>query len=181
MPVIETPRLVLRRFEMADVAAFLAYRNDPQVARYQSWISTSADEARTFIEEQQYIEPGQAGEWFQFAVALRGTNDLIGDVGLGMRRDEPRQATIGYSFAQPYQRQGYATEAVRAVLGYAFATLDLHRVTATVDCRNDASFALLERIGMRREGHYLDCCWFKGEWSDEYLYALLAREWRSVP
>lgn len=177
---IETPRLYLRRFQLADLHTFLAYRNDPEVARYQSWEQTGEHEARDFIAEQQHIAPGQHGEWFQFAIVDKTSGVLVGDCGLGMRTDEPVQATIGYSFAREHQGKGYATEGVRAVLQYAFETLRLHRVTATADCRNMRSVALLERLGMRREAHAIECCWFKGEWSDEYSYAMLGREWLAL-
>jgi RimJ/RimL family protein N-acetyltransferase len=62
-------------------------------------------------------------------------------------------------------------------LDYAFDDLGLHRVAAIADCRNKPSWALLERVGMRREGHFLENVWFKGGWSDEYLYAVLKDEW----
>ena len=76
-----------------------------------------------------------------------------------------------------YQGQGFATEAVSCLLNYAFLTFDLHRIIAITDCENEASVALLERLGMRREGHFLKNVWFKGKWGDEYLYAILKEEW----
>jgi RimJ/RimL family protein N-acetyltransferase len=175
---LETARLRLRRFIDADMSAFLAYRNDPEVARYQSWESTTESEARAFITDQIDLQPGTPGSWFQFAIALKTTDALIGDCGLHLRGDDPRQGEIGYTLARAHQGQGYATEAIRAVLAYAFEILSLHRVTATADCRNTPSFRLLERVGMRREGHFLQHAWYKGEWCDEYLYAMLRREWR---
>lgn len=174
---LETGRLRLRRFTDADLAAFLAYRNDPEIARYQSWETTTEAEAQLFIAEQRQWQPGMPGSWFQFAIALKATDALIGDCMLHVRADEPRQGEIGYSLARAYQHQGYAAEAIRAVLTYAFQTLRLHRVIATVDCRNTASFRLLERLGLRREGHFLQDAWYKGEWCDDYLYALLRSEW----
>jgi RimJ/RimL family protein N-acetyltransferase len=63
-------------------------------------------------------------------------------------------------------------------INYAFHTFDLHRITANTDCENIASVALLEQLGMRREGHFIQNIWFKGKWGDEYLYAILKEEWR---
>jgi RimJ/RimL family protein N-acetyltransferase len=174
---IETARVRLRRFQDGDLAAFLAYRNDPDVARYQSWDTITEEEARAFIAEMQTLEPGQPGWPFQFAVALRATDALIGDIMLLRQDDDDRLGEIGYSFAPEYQGQGFATEAVRAVLAYAFDTLGLHRVHAVADCRNLASVRLMERVGMRREGHFVQHLWFKGAWCDEYLYAMLREEW----
>ncbi len=175
---LETPRLRFRRFTIADLPAFLAYRNDLEIARYQSWEHTTEPEARAFIVEQLHARLGTPGSWFQFAIALKSTDALIGDCMLHVRDDDPRQGEIGYTLARDQQGQGYATEAIRAVLAYAFETLSLHRVIATVDCRNAPSFRLLERVGMRREGHFLQHAWYKGEWCDEYLYAMLRSEWR---
>src|SRR5205807_8892992 len=88
-----------------------------------------------------------------------------------------RQAEIGYTLSRPYQGRGIASEAISRLLEYAFVTLDLHRVIAITDCENTASIALLERLGLRREGHFLQNVWFKGKWGDEYLYAILKEEW----
>jgi RimJ/RimL family protein N-acetyltransferase len=179
---IMTPRLVLRRFHQGDLAAFLAYRNDPEVARYQGW-PTPMDEAaaRAFIDDAATAIPGPAGGGAQIAVALAASDELLGDLYLGPFSGDMRQGTLGYSLARQYQGHGYMTEAARALLGYAFATLGLHRVVATVDTRNGPSIALLERLGMRREGHLSQCYYDEraDEWTDEYLYALLGVEWRA--
>ena len=176
---IETPRLTLRRFADADLGAFLAYLNDPLVARYQSWESYTAEQAREVIEHQQGLEPGRPGEWFTFAAELRGAGRLVGHVALSVKEADARQAEIGFTFAREYQGRGLAREAAEAVLDYAFNALGLHRVVAVADCENERSVALLARLGMRREGHFVENIWFKGAWGSEYLYALLRREWLS--
>ncbi len=176
---IETPRLRLRRMRADDIPAFLAYRNDPDVARYQSWSSTDEATSLRFIAELETLEPGMRNEWFQFAIARREDDVLLGDCGLLTTPDSPPQGMVGYTLAREHQRRGYATEAVTALLDYAFGPLALHRITATVDPRNGPSIALLERLGLRREGHFLCNAFIKGEWCDEYLYALLASEWRA--
>ena len=175
--VIETPRLRLRRFTAADLPAFVAYRADPEVARYQSWDGCTPDEADAFLAEQDGLRPGTPGAWFQFAVEVKATGALAGDCALHVHDEDPRLGAIGYTLARGAQGRGYATEAVRALLGYAFGTLGLHRVSATTDCGNAASVALLERVGMRREAHFVQHVWFKGRWSDEYVYAMLRDEW----
>jgi RimJ/RimL family protein N-acetyltransferase len=174
---IDTERLRVRRFTQADAPTLTAYRNDPQVAIYQGWRVTAEAALRQFIADLEAIEPGMPGGWFQFAVELRAAATHIGDVALFVDTADPPQGMIGYSFDRAYQGHGYATEAVQAVLRYAFETLTLHRITAAVDCRNQPSWRLLERIGMRREGHFLQNVYSNGEWCDEYLYALLRSEW----
>ncbi|MBA2288190.1 MAG: GNAT family N-acetyltransferase [Ktedonobacteraceae bacterium] len=177
---LETPRLRLRHFTDADLAPFMAYRNDPEVARYQSWEGISEPEARAFVQDQKAIQPGVPGQWFQIAIELKETGALVGDCALKIEEHDARQAEIGYSLSRAYQRRGIASEAVSCVLDYAFMTLDLHRVIAITDCENTASVSLLERLGLRREGHFHQNVWFKGSWGDEFLYAILQEEWRDM-
>lgn len=175
---LETPRLRIRRFTEADAAPLQAYRSDPLVARYQSWDDFTLKDAARFVEEMQSLPCGMPGAGFQFAIELRETSSLIGDCYLKRDRQEPRQAEIGYTLSRAYQGRGYATEAVSCLLNYAFPAFDLHRVIALCDCENAASVALLERLGLRREGHFRQNLWFKGKWTDEYLYAILREEWQ---
>ena len=105
---------------------------------------------------------------------------LIGDCGLHTLADRPGQAEIGFTLALEQQGKGYATEAVNCLLDYVFGTLEKHRVIAVTDTRNGPASRLLERVGMRREGHFIENVWFKGEWGDEYQYAMLEREWRAL-
>lgn len=176
---VETERLLLRRLTGEDLTAFMAYLNDPVVARYQSWESYTEEQAREVIERQQGLEPGTPGQWFTFAAGLKETGELIGHVALSGKADDQRQAEIGFTFARGHQGRGLAREAAEGVLDYAFGVLGLHRVVAITDCENERSVALLDRLGMRREGHFVENIWFKGAWGSEYLYALLQREWWS--
>ena len=174
---IESERLRIRGFNDSDLAPFMAYRNDPKVARYQSWDSCDEQQARAFIREMESAQPGVPGEWYQFAIESKQTGELIGDCGLRVDEAEPYRAEIGFTLAREYQGRGFASEAVSALLDYAFDTLGLHRVVAIVDCRNAPSVALIERLDLRREGHFVENVWFKGGWADEYLYAVLKDEW----
>ena len=174
---LETPRLRLRHFRDADLALFMAYRNDPEVARYQGWEGISEPEARAFLQEQKEIQPGVPGQWFQIAIELKETGVLVGDCALKIEEHDERQAEIGYTLSRAYQGRGIASEAVSCVLEYAFVTLGLHRVIAITACENVASVALLERLGLRREGHFRQSVWLKGKWEDEFLYAMLQEEW----
>jgi len=175
---LTTGRLLLRRFRPADLTAFVRYRSDPQVARFQSWDAPYpvADGTR-LINGMLGQHPDTPGEWFQFAVALRSTKELIGDCAARTELHDPRQAEIGFTLAQQHQGRGYATEAARALLGYLFAQRSKHRVTACCDPRNAASVRVLERLGMRREGHLRESTWAGGEWTDDLLYAVLDHEW----
>lgn len=173
---VESPRLVLRRLCAEDLDALVAYRSDPEVARYQSWSDYDAERGRTLIESMQGRQPGEPG-WFQFAIALKDTDALVGDCALRTDEYDTRLGEIGFTLSRQHQGRGLGTEAVRALLGYVFGTLNLHRVIGVTDAKNTAAATVLERVGMRREGHFLENTFFKGAWGDEFLFAMLGREW----
>ena len=176
---LETPRLILRRFTPADAANFAAYRTDPEIARYQSWDTPyTLEQALYFIHAIGSDEPGRPGEWFQVAIQLKSDPLLIGDCAFQILAEDPKQAEIGFTLAGGYHGQGYAAEAVQGLLAYLFTSFNLHRVRANCDVENTASARLLERVGMRREAHFIESLWFKGRWSSEYWYAILCEEWK---
>lgn len=137
----------------------------------------SKREARGMIRQLEREQPGTRGEWFQFAIALKSADNLIGDCALKVDGGDARQTEIGFALSRAYQGQGYAVEAISRLLDHAFGKMDLHRVVAITDRRNEPSSRLLERLGMRREGSFVRNAWFKGEWASEYLYAVLGEEW----
>jgi RimJ/RimL family protein N-acetyltransferase len=172
-------RVALRRFQLPDLEAFVAYRSSAQVARFQSWEAPYPRKAGERLVRQMMAQhPDTPGEWFQFAVVLRSTGELVGDCAARPHTDDPRQGEIGFTIAPEHQGHGYATEAARCLLGYLFGARGKHRVTACCDARNAASARVLERLGMRREGHLRESTWAKGEWTDDLLYAMLDREWQ---
>ena len=173
---LETERLQLRRLRETDLASFLAYRNDPEVARYQSWEGCTRAEARGMILAMEREEPFGPGEWFQFAVELKETREFVGDLGFRVGEDG-RQAEVGYTLAREHWGEGYASEAVSRLLDYAFEDLGLHRICAITDQENLPSVAVLERLGLRHEDSFVENAWFKGRWSSEHLYATLREEW----
>ena len=174
---LHTPRLILRRFSEADVPPLLAYRNDPVVARYQSWESCVLAEAMEFIRHHQLQAAGVPGQWLQIAIAVKDTGALLGDCAFKIQDNDPRQATIGVTLARENHGQGFATEALACLLDALFERLKQNRVVADTDVENTASWTLLERLGLKREGHLRQSLWFKGRWADEYLYAIRRDEW----
>lgn len=168
---IQTERLVLRRFRPYDATAFAAYRGEPAVARYQSWDETySVADAEGMIASLAEVHPGEPGEWFQFAVTDRLTDVLVGDCGLHVDGSDPRRAEIGYTLAPAHQGRGFATEAVDALVGYAFDTLGLERIQATADERNAPSIRVVERLGFEAVARVHTT--FKGERCVEETYEL---------
>jgi CubicO group peptidase (beta-lactamase class C family) len=175
---ITTDRLTIRRFRPEDAATFAAYRSEPEVARFQGWDTPfSEEQARRFIDGLEDAHPDTPGDWFQFAVVERGTATLIGDLAASVDTEDPTLARVGFTIAPAYQQRGYAAEALTALLGYLIVDRGKRRVVADCDARNAASAALLARVGMRREAHHLQSGWWNGEWTDEYVYAVLATEW----
>jgi RimJ/RimL family protein N-acetyltransferase len=144
-----TERLRLRRSVPDDAAAISAYRSDPDVRRYQGWGDTGPEEVRTAIEEMTTRAPGEPGGWVQLSVEERSTGRLIGDVGISPADDDPGVIKIGYTIAPEFQRAGYATEAVRALIDYAFDTLGVDVVRAYASAENAPSIRLAERVGLR--------------------------------
>lgn len=173
---LETSRLILRRLRDSDAEVLAAYRSHPEVARYQSWSIFTLEHAAELINTQKSLHPNIVGKWFQLAIELKATGELIGDCGLEIKALEPRHAEIGFSLAPAFQRCGYAREAVARLLDYAFVDLHKQRVVALAECRNARSINLLEKIGMRRE-RCLTEVWFKDGWSAEYLYAITNDQW----
>jgi aminoglycoside 6'-N-acetyltransferase len=149
----ETARLVVRAFEARDVDALHAYRNDPDTARFQSWDAPYAHEkAVAAVEEMEGAPELRRGDWTQLAIERRDRPGLIGDIGVRLDAGG-RGAEIGYTFAPAARGQGYAREAVAAVVEYLFGpAVSVERVEAWTDVDNVRSRRLLEQIGFAYAG-----------------------------
>jgi RimJ/RimL family protein N-acetyltransferase len=175
---ILTERLLLRPFRAEDLPAFVAYRSEPEVARYQSWDPTySMADAERFLASQQDVELGAPGEWVQLAAVDRRSGMLCGDCAVRVVTAQPATAEVGVTFARARQGSGLATEALAAVITEVFLQHGLHRVYAEADDRNVAVHRLFERLGFRCEARLVEADWFKGEWSTLRVFAVLRREW----
>jgi RimJ/RimL family protein N-acetyltransferase len=174
---IATQRLVLRALRPDDAEAMFAYRADPAIMQYQGWQPQSLDDVRTFIADNAGCQAYAPGSWRQFAIVLRASGTMIGDCGVLVPQDKPEQAEFGITLAGAFQRRGYASEALRALLRLVFDTLGKHRVFASVDPRNAPSIALFERAGFRKEAHHVESLWLMGAWVDDVVLAMLRREW----
>jgi RimJ/RimL family protein N-acetyltransferase len=151
-------------------------RGDPEVARYLYDEPLTRQQAADKLAGL-HTEITAEGVWMSLAVEVVGPDQVVGDVGLSWASHAHRQAEIGYTFDARHRGHGYATEAAAAMVELAFTGLGAHRVCGRLDARNRASARLLERLGMRHEAHLIENEWVKGEWTDEAIYAVLAREW----
>ena len=178
---LRTERLLLRPFEAGDLEALHEIHSDEAVVR---WLY---NDARSLAETRELLERKIAGSslpaegaWLSAAVARRDTGALVGDVSLLWASETHRQGELGFIVHPRHQRQGYATEASRPILAFAFEQLGLHRVVGRLEPRNAGSARVLEKLGMRREAQLVENEWVKGEWQSELVYAVLAREWRAA-
>ncbi len=178
--LLNAQRIVLRNFTEADLDPLLAYRNVPEVARYQGWkLPYTRELGLQLINEMKDMHAPKQGNWLQLAIEFKETGEMIGDVGMKIHESDARQAVIGFTVAPAYWRKGIATEAIGCLLGFLFEDLDLHRVTADCDADNAASWRTLERLGFRREAYFVESFLIDGVYTSEYHYGMLQREWRA--
>lgn len=178
---IETDRLLLRPFVETDLEALHSLHSREDVARYLYYEPRDLEGARDALSEK-LTETRLDGDdpKLTLAASPRAGGPMIGEVSLWWRSREHRQGEIGFVFHPDHGGSGLATEATAAMVVLGFARLGLHRVFGRCDARNERSARLMERLGMRREAHLVENEWVKGEWTDEYLYAILEREWREL-
>lgn len=175
MILLETPRLQLRNFQLADIEDFYAYMSLESTARYEDFDPMSYEQCEESI--QRRITKDHI-----LAVVLKEHNVVIGDVNFTLQEDGETYE-IGYDFHEQYGKQGYATEACQALLNHIFITLAGRRVFAQCNDDNENSIRLLERLGFRREGYFMEDVSFKMNvdgtpiYINSYLYAMLCKEY----
>lgn len=179
LPLV-TPRLRLRPYEEPDFGDYDAFYSRPDVATYLYWEPGDADKARSAFSKRRTQTTWREQAPFVLAVEFKDEAKVVGEVVLVWLSQEHRAGELGFVFHPDYHGQGYAAEASRAMLALGFGTLKLHRVSGRCDARNAASARLMERLGMRREAHFVANEWVKGEWTSEFVYALLQHEWRAA-
>jgi RimJ/RimL family protein N-acetyltransferase len=176
---VRTERLLLRPLTAADTDALLAYRSLPEACRYVPFEPMTPDViAKRLATDWANTELTDEDQALTLGAELTGTGQLVGDVVLFWHSREHLGGEIGYMLHPGFSGQGYGTEAARALLRLAFEDLGLHRVVARIDERNEPSARLARRLGMRQEARLVDNEWFKGEWTTELVFAMLAKEWR---
>jgi RimJ/RimL family protein N-acetyltransferase len=177
---VTTPRLLLRPLTPADADGLLAYRSIPDVCRYVPFEPQTRDELLERIATRwTRTELTAEGQVIFLGVQVRDTGALAGDVMLAWQSQEQSCGEIGAVFNPDLSGRGYATEALDAVLRLGFEGLGLHRIIARIDERNDPSVRLVHRLGMRQEARLVENEWFKGQWTTELDYAMLAGEWQA--
>jgi RimJ/RimL family protein N-acetyltransferase len=178
---IETPRLVLRELGDNDAPAVQAYAGDLEVVRYLDWGPNTPEDTAQFLAVARATRDAVPRTAYHLAITLKGAGRLIGGCRIEIRNAANGSGDLGYVLDRPHWGRGYATEATRALVEFGFGRLALHRIWAACDVENRASARVLEKVGMRREGHLRQNVRRKGEWRDSYLYAILEPDWRGEP
>lgn len=177
MQSLETERLILREFVKSDWKSVHEYASDPEVVRFLEWGPNTADESLSFLEGTLACQREKPRRIFEFAITLKENGKLIGACGLRLRENDHEQADLGYCYNRSYWGHGYAREASKAVVDFAFKNLNLHRIAATCDSSNLGSAAVLRHTGMRQEGHLIQERKVRGEWRDTLQFAILKQEY----
>lgn len=175
---IDTERLSLRPFSMADLDAVYAIQSREDVTRYLYWGPRDRAEVReTLAQRVNQRQLDEFNDMLALAVVLRATGELIGTANLAWASVEHGQGELGYVLHPGQHGHGYATEIAIALLRLGFEEIGMHRVCGRCDARNTASARVMAKAGMRLEAHLRENEFVKGEWTDELIYALLADEW----
>jgi RimJ/RimL family protein N-acetyltransferase len=176
LPVIKTPRLVLRWISEEDVDSLYEIFSDPQVMRY--WSTTPLLNREAAADMQSEIAKGNLNDaYWKWGIVLSDSNKLIGTCTLFNLNLDNGRAEIGYAMARAYWGNGYMNEALTALVKHAFEVIQLRRLEGDVDPRNTASIRTLERLGFQREGYLRERWHVGGELQDALFYGLLKREW----
>ncbi|MDR1689102.1 MAG: GNAT family N-acetyltransferase [Clostridiales bacterium] len=180
MKQLETKRLILRKFKESDFAAVQSYASCPENIIFMVWGPNSEEETKSFIRTAIAKADEVPCRNFQYAVTAKDTGKLIGACDISISGEE---GAIGWILHRDFWRQGYAAEMGAVLLDFGFGELGLHRITATCDEENTASYKVMEKIGMRREGMFLDArpankisC---RQYGDELSYAIVKDEWEA--
>jgi RimJ/RimL family protein N-acetyltransferase len=177
---LTTERLIIRALTADDLDRHHALFSNPDVVRYLYFGPFDRQGAQEHLARRSIVDLPNEGGWINFGVEVKGEGVLIGELAMGFISAAHAHYEVGYVFDPAYTGQGYATEGTAMIVELAISGLGAHRVSGRLDARNDPSARVLEKLGMRREAHFIQNEYVKGEWTDELVYAILATEWRAL-
>jgi len=173
--------MVLRPYTHDDYAAMSEMHGRDEVARYLVWEPRDADASRKALDKHLSPRLDVDGDAVTLAGIEKETSGFVGEFVLFLRTVEHRGGEVGYIVHPDFSGRGLAGEGARAMLQIGFEVVRMHRIVGRIDARNTASARVLEKLGMRREAHFVRNETVKSEWTDEVIYAMLAEEWASNP
>lgn len=162
-------RIQLRRLRPADLPDFLAYRRDPEVARFQGWAPMADSDAAAFLEDHGKHASLTPGAWHQLAIAQRESDRLIGDAGVWLSPDSA-QAEVGISMGLSVQGKGYGSDCLQGLFDLIFSATPVLEIVGHVDARNAACLSMLARSDMSRAGTRQEE--YKGEVCTEHSFSI---------
>ncbi|MFT4925343.1 MAG: ribosomal-protein-alanine N-acetyltransferase [Phenylobacterium sp.] len=175
--VLQTERLTIRRFKSTDLAYEKTQHQNSEVMKF---IRKPLTDEQSLVFFANFIKPYQCqdGEWFGLCVTLKDAPDVnVGAISFRFEAFDFGIVEIGYRFDSKHQGKGYATEAVTALVDFVFNRLQVHKVIAYCDVLNTASFKIMEKLGMQREGLLRQSYQIGELFSDTLVYGLLRDEW----
>lgn len=174
---LRTERLLLRPVQASDAEATFSYRSDSETNKYQGWIPETIEDVSLFLSKVS-SEFDVPETWFQFVLIDLETTEIIGDLGIHFL--DEKQTELGCTLAQKQHGKGYATEALEATVNYLFHDCQKHRIVGSIDPGNIKSIKLIERLGFRKEAHFVESLFLNDRWVDDVVYALLKKEWKQA-
>ncbi|MFF2089235.1 GNAT family N-acetyltransferase [Paenibacillus sp. NPDC058174] len=176
--LIETDRLLLREFIPSDLDAVHKYASNPVVVKHMLWGPNTVDDSQSYLNMVIGMQEQTPRQGFELAVILKESEQLIG--GSGIHICSPAIGELGYCFHELHWGHGYASEAARALLSFGFGELNLHRIFATCRPDNIGSAKVMQKIGMRYEGHLREHMWHNKDnrWVDSHQYSILEQDYK---
>lgn len=168
----------MRELEADDWNAVYELESNPEIRRYQRGDPMSEEQSKECVARAIARRSEQPRRDYWLAIILKTEDKLIGVCRVSISDFESLQGFIGYDVYRGYWNHGYATEAAKMVIAFGFSELSLHRISAQCNAENTASARVLEKCGMRLEGHFREHLFVKGKWRDDLEYAILEEEWR---
>ena len=171
---IETPRLLLREIQREDWIDIHKYSMDDEVVRFMPWGPNSIDDTKGFVERVLKERLKTPRREYHAAIIEKASGNLIGTAELALKGHDDMNGMLGYCFTKSSWGSGYGSETVGALIRFGFDELKIHRIWADCDTENYGSQKALEKNGMRREGCFMKKSFIKGDWRDDYHYAILS-------
>jgi len=179
---IETERLIFRAFEPSDFDWLFETRTHPDVVKWMYWDAPNEEEMRAVhARKMQNSTLDSEKGILELGAVSKESKELVADLMLRWVNREWKQGELGYIVHPDHGGRGYATESARALLQIGFDVYGMHRIIGRTEARHAASARVLEKIGMRKEAHFVENEWVKNEWQSEVVYAILESEWRGRP
>ena len=176
---LETPRLVLRRLDARDEAVAIAHEQDRRIMR---WIRDQQPMEAIRERTQKILSPwsGAEGEFLVMAVTPRDDDAMLGIVVARFASIADMTMEVGYRLHPDVHRKGYTFEAMSRWIDFLCDEHSVRKLTGWVAAPNEPSWRLLEKLGFSLEATFREHMQLAGEWVDERVYGLLARERRSA-